>query len=179
MTEFPLPRAVWGVALEQFVGPGMVAPAFGVDGRSSDYDLFREAPWELAPAWTSPDGRHAVHLVADADWEPPTSVLLETEGGTCVGFYAGGELWIDEDRRGAGLSTPLILCLVARLGKATYDTRSGLGFSPAGYAAHAAAHRIAVERAVAAGMRVPAEVRAEAASRSVPAASYSGAPRRT
>ncbi|OAH19115.1 hypothetical protein AX289_30130 [Methylorubrum populi] len=166
--RLPLPRAVWGVTLDEFVGPRMVGPAFGVDGRSEEYDLFRDAPWDLAPAWISGDGRHAVHLVSDDDWDPPTSVLVETEGGTCVGFYAGGELWIDEDRRGLGLSTPLILCLVDRLGKSAYDNRSGLGFSPAGYAAHAAAHRTAVEQAVAAGMRVPRRVMEEEAPRSAP-----------
>lgn len=96
-----------GVALDEFVGPRMICPAFGLDGRSVEYDLFRESSWECAPAWISDDGRHAVHLVADEDWEPPTSVLVESEGGTCVGFYAGGELWIDEDRRGQGLSKPL------------------------------------------------------------------------
>lgn len=167
--RLPLPRAVWGVGLDEFVGPRMISPAFGLDGRSVEYDLFRESPWERAPVWISDDGRHAVHLVADEDWEPPTSVLVESEGGTCVGFYAGGELWIDEDRRGQGLSIPLILCLVDRLGKAAYDNRSGLGFSCAGYAAHAAAHRTAVELAAAAGIRVPRKVLETTRPRSAPA----------
>ncbi|MGU3404529.1 hypothetical protein [Methylobacterium brachiatum] len=156
----PLPRAIWGRTLEEFLGPAsLVAPTFAIDGHDGEYDIYLDAPHELAPAWTSLDGLYGVHLVADEDWEPPTAVLIENPTGTTVGFYAGGELWIDEEHRGRGLSTPLIVCLVARLGRAAYDNATGIGFSAAGHAAHAAAHASVVRRAVEAGLRVPAWVR--------------------
>lgn len=159
-TALPIPRAIWGRTFEEFLGPAsLVGSAFTIDGHDGEYDLYFEAPYDLAAAWTSSDGLYGVHLVADEDWEPPTAVLIDNPTGTTVGFYAGGELWIDEEHRGRGLSTPLIVCLVARLGRAAYDNATGLGFSAAGHAAHAAAHRSVVLRAVEAGLRVPARVR--------------------
>jgi GNAT superfamily N-acetyltransferase len=156
----PLPRAIWGWTFEEFLGPAsLVGAAFAIDGHAGEYDLYFDAPYDLAAAWTSSDGLYGVHLVADEDWEPPTAVLIENPTGTTVGFYAGGELWIDEEHRGRGLSTPLIVCLVARLGRAAYDNATGIGFSAAGHAAHAAAHASVVRRAVEAGLRVPSRVR--------------------
>ena len=161
----PIPRAIWSGTLEEFLGPGsLVAATFAIDGHDAEYELYREVPYELAAAWTSADGHHSVHVVADEDWEPPTAVLIENRTGDTVGFYAGGELWIDAEHRGRGLSTPLIVCLVDRLGKAAYDNALGIGFSAAGHAAHAAAHRSVVQRAIEAGIRVPSRVRAAVVS---------------
>lgn len=156
----PLPRAAWGSTLETFVGPHRVSETFAIDGREEEYALYFDAPYDLSPAWTSADGLHAVHLVTDEDWDPPTAVLIDARTQDCAGFYAGGELWIDPEHRGRGLSTALILCLVDHLGRAAYDNRTGMGFSAAGYAAHAAAHRNAVTWALDAGIRVPKRVAA-------------------
>ncbi|MGU3558599.1 hypothetical protein [Methylobacterium radiotolerans] len=159
----PIPRTIWGGTLEEFLGPAsLVAPTFAINGHDGECDIYFDAPYELAAAWTSPDGLYAVHLVPEEDWEPPTAVLLENSTGDTVGFYAGGELWIDVEHRGRGLSTPLIVCLVARLGRAAYDNSTGVGFSAAGHAAHAAAHTSVVRRAVEAGLRVPSRGRDEA-----------------
>ncbi len=161
----PLPRAAWGKTLECFVGPCGVAETFAIDGREEEYDLYFDAPYDLTPAWTSADGLHAVHLVTDEDWNPPTAVLLDLRSEECVGFYAGGELWIEPEHRGRGLSTALILCLVDHLGQAAYDNGKGMGFSAAGYAAHAAAHRKAVIWALDAGIRVPKGIAASVEDR--------------
>lgn len=169
----PLPRAAWGSTLETFVGPHRVAETFAIDGREEEYALYFEAPYDLSPAWTSADGLHAVHLVTDEDWSPATAVLIESATGDTVGFYAGGELWIEPEHRGRGLSAALILCLVDHLGRAAYDTSAGMGFSAAGYAAHAAAHRKAVVWALDAGIRVPRRVAAAVEARDAPASAPS------
>lgn len=165
----PLPRAAWGSTLEAFVGPHMVGTGFAIDGRDEEYALYLDAPYDLEPVWRSADDRYAVHLVTDEDWDPPTAVLIDARTEGCVGFYAGGELWIEPEHRGGGLSTALILCLVDRLGRAAYDNRTGLGFSAAGYAAHAAAHRNAVVWAMEAGIRVPKRVAAAVGTLDAPA----------
>lgn len=147
------PRAAWSVDLETFIGPSMISEMFSIADDDEENEIFFEAGLDGTPYWTSPDSAYEIRFAPDMDWEPPTSFLVH--GGRTVGFYAGGQCWIDPAHRGKGLSTELILALVDRIGAVPYDNAEPMGFSRSGYAAHARAHRVAVERAVEAGL-VPA-----------------------
>lgn len=150
-----VPEAVWGVPFEGFVGPHRIDDRlYGLDGTEDDREIHFGADIAPDPIWRSADGIYAVHAVADPDWQPQHTVLL-THGGDPVGFYAGGMTWIDPDHRGRGLAAPMILAAAVTAGGVPYDNVEIMGFSEAGIAAHRAAHRMAVEIALAAGKDVP------------------------
>ncbi len=60
-----------------------------------------------------------------------------------VGGYVHETLWIDPSLRGRGLSPPLVLLRAEQQG----NTLRPVVYTPAGRAAHAAAHRLALRRA--------------------------------
>ena len=69
-------------------------------------------------------------------------------GGTPRGFYMGGKLWVDEVSRGSGRSALLIGAAADLLGAPPAQNTEGMGFSPAGHAAHLAAWRRIRETAI-------------------------------
>ena len=159
------PKPAWLMTSEEFLGPCLVSPSFSIDAsggvESEEYGIFFTADTADRPLWSSPDGRYAVHSVADKEhWEPFPTVLLKHNGKT-IGFYAAGEAWVDEEHRGGGLGVEMIVAAAELCGSAPNRNAAGPGYSEAGYRAHLAAHRAIVERAVAAGRSVPVAVLAE------------------
>lgn len=146
-------KPAWSKPFEEFVGPHLVSARFAVDGRDGDSDFVFDAGHDLAPLWRSEDG-YAVHSVPDFD---PATVVLVKDGET-VGFYMGGELWLDVDHRGKGLAPEMVLACLSWIGELPFDTESGMGFSQEGLRAHASAHAKAVALARDAGLDVPQAV---------------------
>lgn len=153
-------RQAWELLPDEFTGPAIALPIFEIDGRSEEYDQI----WEEAEAgglreiWRSACG---CYRVGDLDWEQgPALVMyhLGMEGRVAIGFYLRGQCWIDEAWRGRGLAVELILAASALVGGSPTCNPEGMGFSEAGLAVHRKAHRIAVERALAAGHDVPIHV---------------------
>ncbi len=137
----------------------MVSPAFRVEGRGGDYGHVFDWEPEEDPVWASPDGDYSVAGLPDFD--PPTVVLRH--GGETVGFYSGGELWIDEPHRGQGLAPEMVLACADWVGGLPFDPEDGIGFTAAGMAAHRRAHELAVSRCMrGTSPEVPTVARAEA-----------------
>jgi len=132
----------WELDADAFLGPAIVLPVFEIDGRDETYDHVWDAlegkRTELPDLARSADGWTARWLT---DWEPPATLGLFDPEGAPRGFYMGGQLWVDEDVRGCGRSALLIGASADLLGGQPTQNPSGLGFSPAGHAAHLAAWR--------------------------------------
>jgi GNAT superfamily N-acetyltransferase len=104
------------------------------------------------------EGPYQISELADPEFEPEgTFVLVHAEAGVC-GFYMDGQCWVDPEHRGRGLGARLVLAAAEFHGGRPFDAPFGLGFSPAGYAAHVAAHRLAVLEAHESGLPVPGDV---------------------
>lgn len=147
------PKHVWQLSYDEFNCVGIVSDAFSVDRQDGDL-VFEAAADEHdhAPIWR--DGSYEIFELVE--FEPiPTMVL--SKDGAAIGFNMCGQLWIDEDYRGRGLSTPLILAVAARLGGPASPSEL-LGFSFAGAAAHESAWRAVVLWALEQGMCVPPAV---------------------
>lgn len=132
----------WEHDLDAFIGPSLVLPVFEIDGRCGAYDHLWEAleaeGVDLPDLARSPDGWTVRWL---PDWEPPGTMGLLGPDGAARGFYMGGQLWVDPEARGAGRSALLIGAAADLLGDVPTQNRDGLGFSPAGHAAHLSAWR--------------------------------------
>lgn len=113
----------------------------------------REVPMDGKPGFaTAPAKRPGM----DADLA--YQVLLKKDGDQweLVGLYIDDTIIVKPEMRGAGLTTELVLlCAKYR------PLPSRRTVSPAGLATLKRAHRIGVERALAEGLPVPANVRAE------------------
>jgi hypothetical protein len=128
-----------------------VSEAFSIDGRADpDYEIL----WDFAaerrlrfPIWFQ-DGYSVAELEG---YEPEGTFILLHEIEGPVGFYTDAQCWIDPAHRGRHLSTPLILAAANFNGGSPVNSASRpwgpIGFSEAGYAAHQAAHRAAVQAA--------------------------------
>jgi hypothetical protein len=142
-------RDPWELGEEEFTGPALVLPVFGIDGRCGGYDHLWEAlgagAWDLPDLARSSDGWSARWL---PDWEPPATMGLFDPDGAPRGFYTGGQLWVDEAARGFGRSALLIGAAADLLGGPPAQNAEGMGFSPAGHAAHVSAWRSIRESAV-------------------------------
>lgn len=120
-------------------GPGyMISEVFSFDGRDED-EYGHVFEWEdlTDPIWV--EGSYAIRGCIDFD---PDCVLLTHEGES-VGFYMGGQAWIDPGHRGNGLGARMIVSTIAMSGRLP-DVRD-IGFSEAGFAAHEAALKLLKE----------------------------------
>lgn len=143
---------------DEFTGPYIVGDVFSIDGRE---DETYEVVWEWAespelrrfPVWFG-DGYSICEL---DDFHPEGTFILVSPDGQAVGFYMDAQCWIDPEHQGKGLSTPLILAAAEFHGGSPTRNEEGLGFSPAGYAAHIAAHRSAVKAAFEKGEAISEE----------------------
>ena len=150
----------WQLTFDEFVGPTLISDKFEIHGR---HDMEYEVLWDVAsdpgnlrlPALVSADG-FSVCEVDEFDPEG-TFVLLSPASEPC-GFYMDGQCWVDPECRGLGLSTLLISAAANWHGGSPTNNRCGLGFSPAGIAAHRAAHRKLVTDAFTAGQSIPEAV---------------------
>lgn len=135
-------RDPWELTADAFTGPAIVLPIFEIDGRDETYEHLWEALGlegaELPDLARSEDGWSVRWL---SDWDPPATMGLLDPDGSPRGFYMGGQLWVDPEARGAGRSALLIGAAADLLGGPPAQNTQGMGFSPAGHAAHLAAHR--------------------------------------
>ena len=145
-------RDPWELSAEEFTGPALVLPIFDIDGRDENYDHL----WDALEG----DGRTCPDLARSddgwtarwlPDWEPPATLGLLDPDGVGRGFYMGGQLWVDPEARGRGLSALLVGAAADLLGGSPAQNVDGLGFSPAGHAAHLSAWRDVRRRALEAG----------------------------
>lgn len=126
---YSIPPGLAGVSEEDLFGTmWLVGPQFEVDGRADEYSHVWE--WEeLTDAVWSADG-YSVHGLVG--FEPPCMVLAR--GGQRIGFYMGGQSWIDPEHRGRGLGAAMAVAATAFSGRLP-DVRD-IGFSEAGYRLH-------------------------------------------
>ncbi|MCE6959296.1 hypothetical protein LAZ40_09550 [Cereibacter sphaeroides] len=156
-------RFAWEIPEAEFAPSGFVLDVFDVDGRDENFDHLWDAAADpaflLPPCWTGSTAlprtsRHQGYEIRELpEWEPEGTLVLFAPGGVPCGFRMGALTWIDEAHRGRGLSTPLILAAADRMGGPLAE--EPCGYSPAGHAAHAAAHRAAVEEAIDEGWLEP------------------------
>lgn len=132
LNGYGIPAKFAGVSADQLLGHNcIVSPSFAVQGRDEEYDHVWD--WtDLTPAiWE--EGPYEV--VGLTDFEPCCVALRH--GGKPVGFYMGGQSWIDPSHRGMGLGPVLVLSAIALSGELP-DIRD-IGFTEAGYRTHLAA----------------------------------------
>lgn len=134
---------------EDFIGPSMVDERFAFDGRSEDYDAFRNLAHDDASLRYSvrrPDG-YKIAMVDDPDFDPSPTTLVFRENAV-VGFYARPMVWVDPEHRGRGLARDLIVVAAEAMEEGPMGDVMPMGFSEAGLAAHEAAWRCLVEQAI-------------------------------
>lgn len=160
-------KAPWQRTFAAFAGRGIERPSDMMRVTESEARSLRAGlaalDW-LAPVYAGA-GRHAGYTVRNAaktytDTDTYSTALFHA--GAIVGFYAGSSLWIARGHRKLGLSTPLILAAAGQRGGSILPPGVVLqGYTPAGVAAHRAAHGHAVLSALAEGLAVPLAVLAE------------------
>lgn len=138
----------WEMSQDDFIGPAIVMEHFEIDG--GEYAYFHI--WE-----SMHENRESYPLLARDkdgwevrwfdDWDTVGNVCLFDPNGVGAGFYLEGQAWINEPDRGKGRAAMMINAAADLMGGSPTANLYGTGFSPAGYAAHAAAHRIACENA--------------------------------
>ena len=113
----------------------MVSDAFSFDGRNED-EYGHVLDWEdlTDPIWT--EGSYAIRGCVDFE---PDCVVLTHEGET-VGFYMGGQAWVDPEHRGNGFGAKMIVSCIAMSGRLP-DVRD-IGFSAAGLSSHEVALKL-------------------------------------
>jgi GNAT superfamily N-acetyltransferase len=148
MSDIPLSRHPGRLSFDQFTGRSQIGEWHYINGRDDEgYGHVWEAAEEgdgLGPILWSGSAEQSGYAVRVLEsWEPAgTAILLAPDGNAC-GFYMGGNCWIDEDHRGKGLSSPLIVTASYFVGGSPTRNKDGvLGFSEAGYAAHKSAWRV-------------------------------------
>jgi len=151
-------KAAWQRTFVAFAGRGIQRPSDMMRVSESEARSLRAGlaalDW-LAPVYTG-TGRHAGYTVRNAANTYSTALFY---AGAIVGFYAGSSLWIARGHRKLGLSTPLILAAAGQRGGSILPPGTVLqGYTPAGVAAHRAAHSHAVLLAQAEGLAVPVAV---------------------
>ena len=148
-------RAPWQISVEDWAGLAIISDIFEIDGRDEEYEHLFDA--------LDHDGKDLPVLARDEanwtvrwlnTWEPEATMGLFDSTGQACGFYTSGELWIDEPARGAGRSVMMILAAADLMGASPVQNEKGLGYSPAGYAAHMAACRMATEQGFARGFAI-------------------------
>jgi GNAT superfamily N-acetyltransferase len=123
----------------------VVDESYDFGGRCGDYDFYFSDPFREANVlWTE-----GVYSVCDCPESDNAAVVLFF-GREPVGFYLDLMIWIDEAHRGRGLSSRMIAAFADCNGPGAFERGRdiawpGMGFSPAGYHAHLAARRIALE----------------------------------
>jgi len=135
----------WDVSEDDWVGPSMIMDVFEIDGRSEEFDHLFEALEEEADTLAVIARRDGWTVRWIDDWEPEGTVGLYGPSGAPSGFYMNGMAWLDENVRGQGLSSLMINAVANLHGGSPTQNTEGLGYSDAGYQAHIAAHRHALE----------------------------------
>lgn len=130
---FTIPDNLARTSLTGLVGENyMVSPAFDIDGR--DHDEFGHVfDWDSLtdPIWI--EGPYVIRGCIDFE---PCCVLLAYDDDP-VGFYMGGQAWVDPEHRGNGFGAKMIVSSIS-MSKELPDVKN-IGFSEAGFAAHESA----------------------------------------
>jgi GNAT superfamily N-acetyltransferase len=107
----------------------MVSDVFDLDGRDEE-EYGHIFGWEdlTDPIWS--EGGYSIR--GCVGFEPDCVVLLDD--GSPVGFYMGGQAWVDTDHRGHGFGAKMIVACIAMSG--SLPPVRDIGFSAAGFAAH-------------------------------------------
>lgn len=148
--DVALPKAMWSTTADRFLAGAMVSDAFAIRADDGDYDFVLDWPREDRgrPIWS--DGEYEVRPLIGH--EPETVVLVKAGNGRNVaGFDMDGQTYVAPRLRGRGYGTALVLSLAVHKDGLPFED-AAMGFSPAGYAAHAAAHREARDWADQAGL---------------------------
>lgn len=118
----------------------MVSEMFAFDGSDED-EYGHVLEWEdlTDPIWI--EGSYVVR--GCVGFEPDCVVL--THEGDAVGFYMGGQAWVDHEHRGQGFGAKMIVSCIAMSGRLP-DVRN-IGFSEEGLAAHQKALALLAEAA--------------------------------
>lgn len=148
------------MTFDEFVGPYLLGENFEIDGRR-DFDFGVIWEWKALAdpvPLPLPDGYGVARLDG---FEPECTFVLIGPAGERCGFYATGQVWVDEAHRGRGLAVHLISAAARYRDGSPTVGRHGIGFSNAGLAAHRAAHRSFVAQALEADREVPDRVLSE------------------
>lgn len=111
-----------------------IGPEFSFDGRE-EFDFFFDEKCEgKKELWT--DGEFSI---LDADYDEPTVMVFR--GGKPIGFYFDMMAWVDEEYRGRGLASRMILCYADHFGDHAFAEQRkkadcAMGFSQEGYDLH-------------------------------------------
>lgn len=113
----------------------MVSDVFDLDGRNED-EYGHVFEWEdlTDPIWK--DGSYSIR--GCVGFEPDCVLLLDD--GNPVGFYMGGQAWVDPEHRGHGFGAKMIVACIAMAG--SLPPVRDIGFSEAGFASHRSALEI-------------------------------------
>ena len=145
---------VWEMSLAHFVGNHRLVDC-DAEFEAACADVMEQCEHSWTRRMLMPlDGHPFLYLVKVI--RRPDDVLLVCEHPrygyfTVEGGYVEETLWVEHSLRGRGLSVELVLAkaeaMHGRINPETYTVQ--------GRAAHVAAHRVSVSRALARGMRVP------------------------
>jgi hypothetical protein len=152
---------VWQMTLARFVGD---FPVDDTDARDLDLTFGYEADGYTGgwlPFSMRPVGGHEGFFFADIGGQPLDIALVQRDDFdgdyTVVGYYCDEQLWLDRGVRGRGLSAELVLAKADRLN----GPIPAVTYTTAGLEATRSAHRLAVQRALRNGCRVPDAVMAD------------------
>lgn len=127
---YSVPEKLMGTTERKLFGGGyMVSDVFDLDGRNED-EYGHVFEWDdlTDPIWI--DGTYSIR--GCVGFEPDCVLLLDD--GNPVGFYMGGQAWVDPEHRGQGLGARMIVACIAMSG--SLPPVRDIGFSQAGFAAH-------------------------------------------
>ena len=151
-------RSPWQINVEEWTnsrGIGGMCDINEINGRDKEYEHLFNALYH--------GGKDLPVLACDAKnwtvrwlntWKRKATMGLFNPDGQPCGFYSGRRLWIDEPARGFGRSAMLIIARADLMGASPTQNETGLAYSPAGYLAHIAACRRAMEHGFARGFPV-------------------------
>jgi len=110
------------------------------------------ALWQPISPSLAGQGHLLAQSLACCPFSGTPHLLLLDRTGAAVAGYIEGDAWVPEDLRGRGLGAELFLAHAVLHGKGRLG---GYCYSPAGYAAATAAHRLAVTTALIHQVAVP------------------------
>jgi GNAT superfamily N-acetyltransferase len=127
---YKIPKRLLSVTERRLFGEDyVVSEVFSVDGRDEDeYGHIFEWDELTDPIWTE----GAYSIMGCIEFEPDC-VRLHHDGAP-VGFYMGGQAWVDPEHRGKGLGAKMIVACIAMSGR--LPPVRDIGFSDDGFRAH-------------------------------------------
>jgi hypothetical protein len=133
---YAVPESILSITKEALLGDHyMISPMFDFDGRSEEeYGHIWE--WDDLTDVIYAEGAYTIR--GCVDFEPDCVVLFDDERP--VGFYMGGQAWVDPQHRGKSFGAKMVVACMAMTGRIP-EVRY-LGFSEQGYRTHTKAIEI-------------------------------------